>query len=101
VGQPISRGHTIAFRGLPTALFLESRLRQRAYVFRELHAPHESKRKRVVAGRLVSAELYGVTNWDPMARLLAACPFGLHFHRGLYSGQAGASISPTSALRTE
>lgn len=54
------------------------------------------------AGRLLSAELYGVTNWDPMALFLAA--FALSactFVAAVIPARRAASISPTSALRAE
>jgi predicted permease len=56
----------------------------------------------VAAGRLISAQLYGVSFWDPMALgvaagALAACAF---FAAVIPAGRA-ASISPMSALRTE
>jgi predicted permease len=56
----------------------------------------------VGAGRLISAQLYGVSSWDPFALALAAgslatCAF---FAAILPAGRA-ASISPMSALRTE
>jgi predicted permease len=56
----------------------------------------------VAAGRLISAQLYGVSFWDPMALsvaagALAACAF---FAAIIPAGRA-ASISPMSALRTE
>ena len=56
----------------------------------------------IAAGRLISAQLYGVSFWDPMALsvaagALAACAF---FAAVIPAGRA-ASISPMSALRTE
>jgi predicted permease len=56
----------------------------------------------VGAGRLISAQLYGVSFWDPMALSVAAgalatCAF---FAAIIPAGRA-ASISPMSALRTE
>jgi predicted permease len=56
----------------------------------------------VGAGRLISAQLYGVSFWDPLALTiaatsLAACAF---FAAIIPAGRA-ASISPMSALRTE
>jgi len=56
----------------------------------------------VGAGRLISAQLYGVSFWDPVALsvaagALAACAF---FAAIIPAGRA-ASISPMSALRTE
>ena len=56
----------------------------------------------VGAGRLISAQLYGVSFWDPLALGLAATSLAVS---GLVAtvipaGRA-ASISPTRALRTE
>jgi len=56
----------------------------------------------VGAGRLISAQLYGVSFWDPLALTaaassLAACAF---FAAIIPAGRA-ASISPMNALRTE
>jgi predicted permease len=56
----------------------------------------------VGAGRLISAQLYGVSYWDPLALTiaassLAACAF---FAAVIPAGRA-ASISPMSALRTD
>ena len=56
----------------------------------------------VGAGRLISAQLYGVSFWDPLALAaaassLAACAF---FAAIIPAGRA-ASISPMNALRTE
>jgi predicted permease len=56
----------------------------------------------VGAGRLISAQLYGVTYWDPLALAIAAvalttCAF---FAAIIPAGRA-ASISPIRALRTE
>jgi predicted permease len=54
------------------------------------------------AGRLLSAELYGVTNWDPPALLLAALSLsGSAFVAAVIPATRAASISPASALRTE
>jgi len=54
------------------------------------------------AGRLLSAELYGVTNWDPGALLLAVCALSVcTFIAAVVPARRAASISPTSALRTE
>jgi ABC-type antimicrobial peptide transport system permease subunit len=54
------------------------------------------------AGRLLSAELYGVTNWDPLALLLAACALSAcAFLAAIIPASRAASISPTSALRVE
>ena len=56
----------------------------------------------VGAGRLISAQLYGVSFWDPLALTiatssLAACAF---FAAVIPAGRT-VSISPMSALRTE
>ena len=54
------------------------------------------------AGRLLTAELYGVTNWDPPALLLAACTLSLcAFIAAVIPATRAASISPTNALRAE
>jgi ABC-type antimicrobial peptide transport system permease subunit len=53
-------------------------------------------------GRLLSAELYGVTNWDPLALLLAACALSAcAFIAAIIPATRASSISPASALRTE
>jgi len=54
------------------------------------------------AGRLISAELYGVSNWDPAALSLAAGALAICalFAVVLPAGRA-ASISPMNALRAE
>ena len=54
------------------------------------------------AGRLLSAELYGVTSWDPPALIVAtvalsACAFAA----AIVPASRAASISPTEALRME
>jgi predicted permease len=56
----------------------------------------------VGAGRLLSAELYGVSSWDPLALVaatgaLACCAFVA----SIIPASRAASISPTTALRTE
>jgi predicted permease len=54
------------------------------------------------AGRMVSAELYGVTSWDPSALLLAACALSVSaFVAAVIPATRAASISPAAALRTE
>jgi ABC-type antimicrobial peptide transport system permease subunit len=54
------------------------------------------------AGRLLSAELYGVKNWDPMALFLAACALSAcTFVAAVIPARRAASISPTTALRAE
>jgi len=54
------------------------------------------------AGRLISAELYGVSHWDPAAlgvatAALATCAF----IAVIVPATRAASISPVKALRTE
>jgi ABC-type antimicrobial peptide transport system permease subunit len=54
------------------------------------------------AGRLLSAELYGVSSWDPLALTvatvaLASCAFAA----AIIPALRAASISPTQALRME
>ncbi len=56
----------------------------------------------VGAGRLLSAQLYGVTSWDPFALSVAAgalaiCPF----FAAIIPANRAASISPMNALRIE
>ncbi len=54
------------------------------------------------AGRLISAELYGVSSWDPFALILATGALSVcAFFAALIPAGRAASISPTSALRTE
>ena len=54
------------------------------------------------AGRLLSAELYGITNWDPLAIVLASCALSASaFLAAFIPAARAASISPASALRTE
>jgi hypothetical protein len=56
----------------------------------------------VGAGRLLSAELYGVTSWDPLALVLAACALSASaFVAAVIPATRAASISPSSALRME
>jgi len=56
----------------------------------------------IIAGRLLSAELYGVTSWDPLALTLAACALSAcAFVAAVIPATRAASISPTSALRAE
>jgi ABC-type antimicrobial peptide transport system permease subunit len=56
----------------------------------------------VGAGRWISAQLYGVSFWDPLALGLAAISLAASglFATVIPAGRA-ASISPTRALRTE
>jgi len=54
------------------------------------------------AGRLISAQLYGVTSWDPFALTLAASALALcAFFATIIPAARAASISPMSALRIE
>jgi predicted permease len=54
------------------------------------------------AGRLIAAQLYGVTFWDPIALTLAAGTLALcAFVAAIIPAARAASISPMSALRTE
>jgi ABC-type antimicrobial peptide transport system permease subunit len=56
----------------------------------------------VGAGRLLAAQLYGVTFWDPMALGVAAGSLGLcALVAALIPAARAAGISPMSALRTE
>jgi len=56
----------------------------------------------VGAGKLISAELYGVSSWDPMALALAAGALGIcAFFAAIVPANRAASISPTTALRAE
>jgi ABC-type antimicrobial peptide transport system permease subunit len=52
------------------------------------------------AGRLLSAELYGVTSWDPIALGVATAALaGCAFAAAIIPASRAASISPTQALR--
>jgi predicted permease len=54
------------------------------------------------AGRLISAQLYGVRSWDPFALTLAASALALSaFFATIIPAFRAASISPTDALRIE
>ena len=56
----------------------------------------------VGAGRLISAQLYGVSFWDPMALSVAAAALAVcAFLAAIIPAGRAASISPMSALRTE
>jgi predicted permease len=56
----------------------------------------------VGAGRLISAQLYGVTSWDPLALTVAASGLAIcAFFAAMIPAYRAASISPTNALRTE
>jgi FtsX-like permease family len=54
------------------------------------------------AGRLISAQLYGVTSWDPLALTVAATTLAVcAFFAALIPARRAAGISPMDALRTE
>ena len=54
------------------------------------------------AGRLISAQLYGVVNWDPMALLVATGSLGAcAFVAAIIPAIRAASIAPLDALRME
>ncbi|MGZ4897607.1 MAG: ABC transporter permease [Candidatus Angelobacter sp.] len=54
------------------------------------------------AGRLISAQLYGVSSWDPMALGMAAAALAISaFFAAVIPARRAASISPMKALRTE
>jgi predicted permease len=54
------------------------------------------------AGRLLSSELYGVSSQDPLALALAASALAVcAFVAAIIPASRAASISPTTALRTE
>jgi ABC-type antimicrobial peptide transport system permease subunit len=56
----------------------------------------------VGAGRLISAQLYGVSFWDPLALTVAAGSLAVcAFFAALIPAARAASIAPMSALRTE
>jgi len=56
----------------------------------------------VGAGRLISAQLYGVSFWDPMALSVAAVALAFcAFFAAIIPAGRAASISPMSALRIE
>jgi len=56
----------------------------------------------VVAGRLISSQLYGVSFWDPLALTVAAGALAIcALIAALVPASAAASISPMTALRTE
>ncbi len=56
----------------------------------------------VVAGRLISSQLYGVSFWDPLALTLAAIALAIcSLVAALIPATVAASISPMTALRTE
>jgi predicted permease len=54
------------------------------------------------AGRLISAQLYGVTSWDPFALTVAVSALALcAFFATIIPASRAASISPVNALRIE
>ena len=54
------------------------------------------------AGRLISAQLYGVANWDPAALAIAAASLAVcAFIAAVIPAARAASIDPMKALRTE
>ena len=56
----------------------------------------------VGAGRLLSAQLYGVTSWDPFALSVAAGALAIcSFFAAIIPANRAASISPMDALRIE
>jgi predicted permease len=56
----------------------------------------------VGAGKLIAAQLYGVSFWDPLALGVAAASLGLcAFVAAIIPAARAASISPMHALRTE
>ena len=56
----------------------------------------------VGAGRLISAQLYGVSSWDPLALSVAAGALAVcSFFAAMIPANRAASISPMNALRIE
>ena len=56
----------------------------------------------VGAGRLISAQLYGVSSWDPFALAVAAVALAVcSFFAAMIPANRAASISPMNALRIE
>jgi ABC-type antimicrobial peptide transport system permease subunit len=54
------------------------------------------------AGRLISAELYGVSSWDPLALIVAATALAISaFVAAIIPANRAASISPMDALRIQ
>jgi predicted permease len=54
------------------------------------------------AGRLISAQLYGVSSWDPLALTAAASALAVcAFFAAIIPASRAASISPVDALRAE
>jgi predicted permease len=56
----------------------------------------------VGAGRLISAQLYGISSWDPLALIVAASALAVcAFCAAIIPAVRAASISPMKALRVE
>jgi len=56
----------------------------------------------VGAGRLISAQLYGVSSWDPLALTVSAGALAIcSFFAAIIPANRAASISPMNALRIE
>jgi predicted permease len=56
----------------------------------------------VGAGRLISAQLYGVPSWDPLALTIAASALAIcSFFAAIIPANRAASIQPMNALRAE
>jgi predicted permease len=56
----------------------------------------------VGAGRLISAQLYGVSSWDPLALLVATVALAIcSFFAAIIPANRAASIAPMNALRIE
>jgi ABC-type antimicrobial peptide transport system permease subunit len=56
----------------------------------------------VGAGRLLSAQLYGVASWDPVALAMATVSLAIcSFVAAIIPANRAASIQPMNALRTE
>jgi ABC-type antimicrobial peptide transport system permease subunit len=54
------------------------------------------------AGRLISAQLYGVSSWDPLALAVAAGTLAIcAFFAAVIPARRAASISPMDALRSD
>jgi ABC-type antimicrobial peptide transport system permease subunit len=54
------------------------------------------------AGRLISAQLYGISSWDPLALGVATSALAIcAFFAAIIPASRAASISPMNALRTE
>jgi ABC-type antimicrobial peptide transport system permease subunit len=54
------------------------------------------------AGKLISAQLYRVPSWDPMALMVATVALAISaFFAAIIPARRAASISPMTALRTE